>query len=95
MTDDDILDIISDVQKGRAVANPLDGPATMFEAIARRLRAGEDYQAVLEDYGVRIDEPPLAARIEAVCATLHVGLGIQARDLVELQRRVRSVLGGG
>ena len=48
-----------------AAANPLGGPATMFEAIARRLRAGEDYQAVLDDYGVRVDG--LAARRMIVC----------------------------
>lgn len=33
-------------------ANPLGGPATMFRTIAGRLEAGEDYYAVLEDYGL-------------------------------------------
>lgn len=33
-------------------ANPLGGPATVFRAIAGRLEAGEDYYAVLEDYGL-------------------------------------------
>ena len=40
-----------------AAANPLGGPASMFETIASRLRAGEDYQAVLDNYGVRVDAP--------------------------------------
>ena len=87
--------ILSAQAESYTAANPLGGPATMFEAIASRLRAGEDCQAVMEDYGVVIDEPPLAARIESVCATLHVGLNVQAQDLVEITRRVRSVIGGG
>lgn len=33
-------------------ANPLGGPATMFETIARRLRAGENYDEVMADYGL-------------------------------------------
>jgi hypothetical protein len=36
-----------------AEANPLGGPARMFEAIAERIRAGEDYYAVLDDYGLQ------------------------------------------
>jgi hypothetical protein len=32
--------------------NPLGGPATMFETIARRLRAGEEYHEVMHDYGI-------------------------------------------
>lgn len=35
-------------------ANPLGGPARMFEAIAERIRSGEDYYAVLADYGVTV-----------------------------------------
>lgn len=33
-------------------ANPLGGPATMFDTIARRIRAGEPYDEVLADYGL-------------------------------------------
>lgn len=33
-------------------ANPLGGPATMLEAAARRIRAGEDFHEVLADYGL-------------------------------------------
>jgi hypothetical protein len=35
-----------------AKVNPLGGPATMFETIASRLRAGEEYHEVLHDYGI-------------------------------------------
>lgn len=34
-------------------ANPLGGPATMFDAIADRLRVGEALDAVLADYGLQ------------------------------------------
>ena len=37
-------------------ANPLGGPATMFETIARRIRAGEDHHSVLVDYGVTVSQ---------------------------------------
>lgn len=46
-------------------ANPLGGPAAMFRTIAERLEAGEDYQAVLADYGLAHSEratPSLTAR---------------------------------
>ena len=33
--------------------NPLGGPAKVFDAIADRIRAGEDYHAVLDDYSLR------------------------------------------
>jgi len=35
-------------------ANPLGGPAKMFDAIADRIRAGEEYYAVLADYDVTV-----------------------------------------
>ncbi len=35
-----------------ADGNPLGGPASIFDAIAERIRAGEDYDAVLHDYGI-------------------------------------------
>ena len=34
-----------------AAANPLGGPARIFDAMAERVRAGEDFYAVLADYG--------------------------------------------
>lgn len=37
--------------------NPLGGPAKVFEAMAARIRAGEDYYAVLEDYGLQVKHP--------------------------------------
>lgn len=36
--------------------NPLGGPAAMFRTIAERLEAGEDYAAVLADYGLRSEK---------------------------------------
>lgn len=33
--------------------NPLGGPAVVFEAIASRLRAGEEYNSVLSDYNLQ------------------------------------------
>lgn len=44
-----------------AKANPLGGPATMFDAIANRLRAGEPMAEVLEDYGLRFVGTPAAS----------------------------------
>jgi hypothetical protein len=35
-----------------ARANPLGGPAKMFDAIAARLRAGEPFDEVMHDYGI-------------------------------------------
>lgn len=40
--------------------NPLGGPAKMFDAIAGRLRAGEEFYSVMNDYGIRFDPPPPA-----------------------------------
>jgi len=37
-------------------ANPLGGPARMFESIAGRIRSGEDYYTVLADYGVTVED---------------------------------------
>jgi hypothetical protein len=39
-----------------AKANPLGGPATMFETIAGRIRAGEEFYAVLADYGLSLND---------------------------------------
>jgi hypothetical protein len=38
-------------------ANPLGGPAKVFDAMADRIRAGEDYYAVLADHGFKVDKP--------------------------------------
>jgi hypothetical protein len=35
-----------------ALRNPLGGPASMLEEAANRVRAGEDFHAVLGDYGL-------------------------------------------
>lgn len=40
-----------------AAKNPLVGPARMFEAMAERIRAGEEYMLVLADYGLVHDAP--------------------------------------
>jgi hypothetical protein len=37
-----------------AKRNPLGGPAVVFEAMASRIRAGEDYYDVLDDYGFMV-----------------------------------------
>ena len=44
-----------------AAKNPLGGPASMFEVMAERIRAGEDYAAVLADYGLRSETPAIPA----------------------------------
>lgn len=36
-----------------AAVNPLGGPAVIFEAMAKRIRAGEDFYDVLDDYGLQ------------------------------------------
>jgi len=46
----------SPAKKAYEAANPLGGPARMFDAIAERIRSGEDYYAVLADYGVTVEE---------------------------------------
>lgn len=46
----------SPAKKAYEAANPLGGPARMFEAIAERIRSGENYYAVLADYGVTVEE---------------------------------------
>ena len=42
--------------KQYAASNPLGGPARMFDAIADRIRAGEEYYSVLADYGVTVED---------------------------------------
>ena len=41
----------TEAAKAYAAANPLGGPARVFEAMASRIRAGEDYYSVLDDFG--------------------------------------------
>lgn len=38
-------------------SNPLGGPAKVFDAMADRIRAGDDYYEVLKDHGFRVDKP--------------------------------------
>lgn len=45
----------SPAKKAYEASNPLGGPARMFDAIAERIRSGEDYYAVLADYGVTVE----------------------------------------
>ena len=45
--------------------NPLGGPAKVFDAMADRVRAGEDYYAVLRDYGFYTAEQLKAAERDA------------------------------
>jgi hypothetical protein len=49
----DYLQPPDEKRAAHAEANPLGGPARMFDAIAERIRAGEDYYAVLDDYGLQ------------------------------------------
>lgn len=44
---------MSDTAKEYATNNPLGGVARMFETMAERIRAGERYDSVLTDYGLR------------------------------------------
>ena len=43
----------TEAAKAYALANPLGGPANVFYAMADRIRAGEDYYHVLDDYGLQ------------------------------------------
>lgn len=45
----------TEAAKQYADANPLGGPARMFDAIAERIRSGEEYHSVLADYGVTVE----------------------------------------
>ena len=56
-----------------AKANPLGGPATMFDTIAYRLRAGEPMAEVLEDYGLRFSSPANASVSERAREIVPVG----------------------
>jgi len=61
-----------------AAKNPLGGPARMFEAIASRIRAGEDYYEVLRDYDLQHISRATASNERAValkCATICMNIG--------------------
>ena len=51
-----------------AAKNPLGGPARMFEVMAERIRAGEDYDAVLADYDLH--HGPSAWEVVEKCAEI-------------------------
>jgi hypothetical protein len=52
----DYLQPPDEKRAAHAEANPLGGPATMFETIAGRIRAGEEFYAVLADYGLSLND---------------------------------------
>jgi len=43
--------------------NPLGGPAKVFEAMAARIRAGEEYYSVLDDYQFSVKKSPDGPRV--------------------------------
>lgn len=52
---DELREVAKGLRKAHAyfVPNPLGGPANMFDAIADRIRAGEDMESVMDDYGIK------------------------------------------
>lgn len=44
-------------RRSYATANPLGGPAKVFEAAAQRIRAGESLTEVMDDYGLAWTSP--------------------------------------
>ena len=54
-------------------ANPLGGPAKVFDAMASRIRAGEDYYEVLRDYGFVVESKyqEITRHAEAMCKRLQ------------------------
>ena len=58
--------VSSTAAKEYAERNPLGGPAKVFDAIAERLRAGEEYHAVLADYGLAVSATSTNREIAAV-----------------------------
>lgn len=51
---DELREVAKGLRKARQyfVPNPLGGPATLFDAIADRIRAGEDMKSVMADHGI-------------------------------------------
>ena len=56
--------------------NPLGGPAKVFEAMADCIRAGDDYHAVLAEYGFQIAAPqPSTAEVSSAPSGPGKGVG--------------------
>ena len=86
-------------RRAYAKANPLGGPASMFRAIAERIEAGEEYWAVLRDYGVSLGNPSGQATTEAsenFPAEASGPVGLPTRTVpvepTELLRRLMEML---
>jgi len=78
MADTDRRSDADERRKAYEAANPLGGPARMFEAIASRIRAGEDYHEVLRDYDLQHISRATASNERAValkCATICMNIG--------------------
>jgi len=79
--------VLSEKAEKYAKDNPLGGPAKMFEAIASRIRAGEDYYAVLDDYDLQHKSPPSATEAKwrmgmaALEQRIHNFIRTNPRDL--------------
>lgn len=50
-------DLLKALMLAYAKANPLGGPAKVFEAAAQRIRAGESLTEVMDDYGLAWTSP--------------------------------------
>jgi hypothetical protein len=73
-----------------AAKNPLGGPARVFEVIADRIRAGEDYYAVLEDYDLCVRQA-LPANARAV-AEVVLGNLPYLENLIDLRGHESGLL---
>lgn len=62
-------------------ANPLGGPATMFDTIAERIRAGEDMASVMDDYGIRFESSARPAGSNAEDRLRALMEGLEIRDI--------------
>jgi hypothetical protein len=62
--------------------NPLGGPAKVFDAIADRIRAGDEYYAVLHDMGF-VTQQEHEAKCAALEAAHKVLMGEAAHDVSE------------
>ena len=51
---DELREVAKGLRKAHKyfVPNPLGGPANLFDAIADRIRAGEDMESVMADHGI-------------------------------------------
>jgi len=80
-------------RKAYEAANPLGGPARMFEAIASRIRAGEDYHEVLRDYDLQHISRATASSERAV-EGVSVETILATADHIEQNGMDLSKLGG-